>query len=178
MNLLLSPRHYWVDELDPWIVHFSGNFGIRWYGVAYAAGFLFAAWSFSRWGQQGRLPVPVNEVPALVGYAATGVLAGGRLGYSIFYNAQEEIHHPLEIFAVWHGGMASHGGILGLVIALCVFALRHRIDPLQLMDAAAAVGPLGIFLGRIANFINGELWGVRQQFPGPSSFQKLHSSME
>lgn len=152
-------RHYWVDDLDPWIVHFSGNFGIRWYGLAYAAGILFAAWLFSRWARQGRLPVPVDQVAALIAYAAFGVLVGGRLGYCIFYNAQEVARHPLEIFAVWHGGMASHGGILGLVLALWLFARRHRIDPWQLLDAAAAVGPLGIAFGRIANFINGELWG-------------------
>lgn len=159
--ILLPPtqQHYWVDNLDPWIMHFSGNFGIRWYGLSYAAGILVAAWLFSRWARQGRLPVPVDQVGVLVTYAATGVLVGGRLGYCVFYNAQEVIRHPLEIFAVWHGGMASHGGILGLVAALWRFARRHRIDSLQLLDAAAAVGPLGIAFGRIANFINGELWG-------------------
>ena len=160
MNLLPSTqRHYWVDNLDPWIVHFSGNIGIRWYGLSYAAGILVAAWLFSRWARQGRLPVPVDQVGALITYAATGVLVGGRLGYCVFYNAQEVIRHPLEIFAVWHGGMASHGGIFGLVLALWLFARRNHIDPLRLLDAAAAVGPLGIAFGRIANFINGELWG-------------------
>ena len=160
MNLLPSIQpHYWVDNLDPWIVHFSGDLGIRWYGLAYAAGILFAARLFLRWAQQGRLPVPVDQVTELIAYAATGVLAGGRLGYCIFYNAHEVIRHPWEIVAIWHGGMASHGGILGLVFALWWFARRNGIDPLQLLDAAAAVGPLGIALGRIANFINGELWG-------------------
>jgi phosphatidylglycerol:prolipoprotein diacylglycerol transferase len=152
-------QHYWVDDLDPWVVHFSGNFGIRWYGVSYAAGILFAAWVFSRWARRGRLPVPVNEVPALITYAASGVVVGGRLASCVFYNAQEVIHHPLEIFSARHGGMTSQGGTLGLVVALWLFAFLHHIDSLQLMDAAAIVGPLGIFLGRIANFINGELWG-------------------
>jgi phosphatidylglycerol:prolipoprotein diacylglycerol transferase len=160
MNLLPSTqRHYWVDNLDPWIVHFSGSVGIRWYGLSYAAGILVAAWLFSRWARRGRLPVLVEQVGALLTYAATGVLVGGRLGYCVFYNAQEVIRHPLEIFAVWHGGMASHGGILGLVLALWLFAHRNHIAPLQLLDAAAAVGPLGIAFGRIANFVNGELWG-------------------
>ena len=164
---LLPPaqRHYWVDNLDPWIVHFSGNFGIRWYGLSYAAGILIAAWLFSRWARQGRLPVSVDQVGALITYAATGVLVGGRLGYCVFYNAQEVIRRPLEVFAVWHGGMASHGGILGLVLALWIVARRHRVNPVQLLDAAAAVGPLGIAFGRIANFINGELWGRSATVP-------------
>jgi phosphatidylglycerol---prolipoprotein diacylglyceryl transferase len=166
MNLLPSTQqHYWVDNLDPWIVHFSGNVGIRWYGLSYAAGILVAAWLFSRWTRQERLPIPVDQVGALITYAATAVLVGGRLGYCIFYNGQEVIRHPLEIFAVWHGGMASHGGILGLVLALWLFARRNHTDPLQLLDAAAAVGPLGIAFGRIANFINGELWGQPATIP-------------
>jgi phosphatidylglycerol:prolipoprotein diacylglycerol transferase len=159
MNVPRSPRHYWVDDLDPWIVHFFRNFGIRWYGVSYAAGILFASWIFFCWAQQGRLPISSDQVPALTTYAASGVFVGGRLGYCLFYNAKEVAHHPLEVFAVWHGGMASHGGIVGLVLALWLFAVRHHIAPLKLLDAAAAVGPFGIALGRIANFINGELWG-------------------
>ncbi len=166
MNLLPPmQRHHWMDNLDPWAIHFSGNFGIRWYGLSYAAGIFFAAWFFSRWARQGRLPIPVDQVEALVTYSAFGVFAGGRLGYCIFYNSQDVMRHPLEVFAVWHGGMASHGGILGLVLALWIFARLHRIDPLQLLDAAAAVGPLGIAFGRIANFINGELWGRPSTVP-------------
>jgi phosphatidylglycerol---prolipoprotein diacylglyceryl transferase len=166
MNLLLpTRRHYWVDNLDPWAIHFYGNFGIRWYGLSYAAGILVAAWFFSRWARQGRLPVPFDQVGTLITYTAIGVLVGGRLGYCTFYNAQEIIRHPLEVFAVWHGGMASHGGILGLFLALCIFARQHLINPLQLLDAAAAVGPLGIAFGRIANFINGELWGRPATIP-------------
>jgi phosphatidylglycerol---prolipoprotein diacylglyceryl transferase len=173
MNLLPSMRQqYWVDNLDPWIVHFSGDFGIRWYGLSYAAGIFFAAWLFSLWARQGRFPVPVDQVGTLIAYAATGVLVGGRLGYCIFYNAQEVSRRPLEIFAVWHGGMASHGGILGLVLALWLFARRHDVDPLQLLDAAAAIGPLSIAFGRIANFINGELWGRPATIPWAVIFPK------
>ena len=103
MNLFPSlRRHYWIDDLDPWIVHFSGNSGIRWYGLSYTAGILFVAWVFLRWAQQGRLPLPVDQVTELIAYAATGVLAGGRLGYCIFYNAHEVIRHPWEIVAIWH----------------------------------------------------------------------------
>lgn len=159
MNFPYTQRHYWVDQLDPWLIHISGNFGIRWYGLSYAAGIFFAAWMFSRWARQGRLPIPDERVSGLIACAATGVLVGGRLGYCLFYNLNEVVHDPLEVFAVWHGGMASHGGILGLVLALWLFASHEQISVWQLWDAAAAVGPLGIALGRIANFINGELWG-------------------
>ena len=109
MNLLPPTQgHYWVDNLDPWAIHFSEKFGIRWYGLSYAAGILFAAWLFSRWARQGRLPVPVDQVPTLITCSAFGVLAGGRLGYCIFYNAQDVMRHPLEVFAVWHGQSWRH----------------------------------------------------------------------
>ena len=159
MNSQSTQHHYWVDRIDPWIIHFSGDFGIRWYGVSYATGILFASWFFLRWARQGRLPVSIEQVPALLTYAATGLLVGGRLGYCLFYNLPEVAHHPFEVFAIWHGGMASHGGILGLVLALWLFAFRHDIAVLHLLDAAAAAAPLGIAFGRIANFVNGELWG-------------------
>ena len=165
MFLPSMQQHYWVDNLDPFAIHFSGNIGIRWYGLSYAAGILLAAWLFTRWARQGRVPIPVEEVGTLIAYASVGVLAGGRLGYCLFYNAQEVMQHPLEVFAVWHGGMASHGGILGLILALWLFARQHHVDSGQLLDAAAAVGPLGIAFGRIANFINGELWGRPASVP-------------
>jgi phosphatidylglycerol---prolipoprotein diacylglyceryl transferase len=161
----VTQHHYWVDNLNPWILHFSGNFGIRWYGVSYLMGIVFAAWLFSRWSKQGYLPIPTDQVSTFITYAATGVFAGGRLGYCLFYNASEIRHHPLEIIAIWHGGMASHGGILGLVLATCIFCLQRNFNPMIFLDAIAAAGPLGIAFGRTANFINGELWGRPSNLP-------------
>ena len=158
-------HHYWVNRLNPWIVHFSGNFGIRWYGVAYLLGIYIAWFLFVRWARNGRLPIPPEDVTILILYAAVGVVIGGRLGYCIFYNLPYCIHHPLEIFKVWHGGMASHGGILGLTIAILIFTRKRKLDTWLFLDAAAAVGPIGIFFGRIANFINGELWGRPAHVP-------------
>ncbi len=158
-------HHYWIDQLSPWAVQFGNGFGIRWYGLAYLAGFLLAGWILLRWARKGRLPIKADEVPAFILYAAMGVIIGGRLGYCLFYDAPDVIHHPLEVFALWHGGMASHGGIAGLIIALWVFARRRGISALPLLDVAAATGPLGIALGRIANFINGELWGRPASVP-------------
>jgi phosphatidylglycerol---prolipoprotein diacylglyceryl transferase len=163
MNLsslaMAAPRQYWVDNLDPWIIHFSGGLGIRWYGIAYALGILLTAYLFSRWSRQGRLPVSLHQVDTLIIYGAAGLLVGGRLGYCLLYDFHEISHHPLQVFAVWNGGMSSHGGILGMVLGICVFAWQRKLNPWFFLDAAVVAGPLAIGLGRIANFINGELWG-------------------
>ena len=156
---LAAGRHYWIDQLNPWVIRFSGGWGIRWYGLAYFAGFLLAGWILLRWARRGRLPIPPEEVLNFILYAAAGVMIGGRLGYCFLYNGSYVFHHPLEIFEVWHGGMASHGGIAGLILALWLFTHRRHVSLLPLLDAAAATGPLGIAFGRVANFINGELWG-------------------
>ena len=161
----IAAHHYWVDRLSPWVVQFGNGFGIRWYGLAYLAGFLLAGWILSRWARKGRLPIGEEEVTTFIIYAAMGVMIGGRLGYCLFYNLHEVIHHPLEIFALWDGGMASHGGIAGLILAIWLFARRRGVSTLMLLDAAAATGPLGIALGRLANFVNGELWGRPASVP-------------
>lgn len=166
MDLLSSfQRHYWVDHLDPWAIHFSGNFGIRWYGLAYLAGFLLGGFILTRWARRGRLAIPPEEVPTFLAYAIAGVVIGGRLGYCLLYEPSYVFHHPLEILALWHGGMASHGGIAGLILALCLFARQRHLSVLPLLDAAAVTGPLGIAFGRIANFVNGELWGRPARVP-------------
>jgi phosphatidylglycerol:prolipoprotein diacylglycerol transferase len=155
----IPPHHYWVDRLNPWLVHFGNGFGVRWYGLAYLAGFLLAGWILVRWARRGKLPIPETEVASFILYAALGVMIGGRLGYCLLYNLHEVVRRPLEIPEVWHGGMASHGGMAGLIVAVWFFARRRGLNTLSLLDAAAATGPLGIALGRIANFVNGELWG-------------------
>lgn len=163
MNLFVFSQaaepHYWVDRLNPWVVHFGGNVGIRWYGIAYLVGILAAYLIFVGWAKRGSLPIPENDVATLIVYAAIGVVLGGRLGYCFLYDFREVLHHPLEIVAVWHGGMASHGGILGMIVAIWLFARQRKLAPWIFLDAAAATGPIGIACGRIANFINGELWG-------------------
>lgn len=158
-------QHYWIDQLNPWVIRFGNSWGIRWYGLAYLAGFLLAGWILIRWARNGRLPIAPEEVLNFILYAAAGVMIGGRLGYCLLYDRAYVLHHPLEIFQVWHGGMASHGGIAGLILALFLFARRRHLTLLPLLDAAAATGPLGIVFGRIANFVNGELWGRPASVP-------------
>ena len=159
LNFPIPAHHYWVDRLNPWIVHFGNGFGVRWYGLAYLARFLLAGWILARWARRGKLPIPETEVASFILYAALGVMIGGRLGYCLLYNLHEVAYRPLEILELWHGGMASHGGMAGLIVAVWLFARRRGLKTLLLLDAAAATGPLGIALGRIANFVNGELWG-------------------
>lgn len=154
-----AERHYWIDNLSPWAIHITGDLGIRWYGLAYISGFLAAYLIFLRWAKQKRLPISFENVSGLISFAAIGVIVGGRLGYCILYELPEIVHNPAELIAVWHGGMASHGGILGLILAVWIFARRRGLAPWIFLDAVAATGPIGIFFGRIANFINGELWG-------------------
>jgi phosphatidylglycerol:prolipoprotein diacylglycerol transferase len=172
MGFLAIQRAYWINNLDPWVIHFSGNFGIRWYGLSYGLGFLLTWLIFTRWARQGRLPITAGETNDLIADAAVGMIVGGRLGYCLLYNFDEVIHNPLEIFAVWHGGMASHGGILGLIIAIWLFAWRRGLDPWVFLDAAVVTGPIGIAFGRLANFINGELWGRPTKVPWAVIFPK------
>lgn len=141
-----------------------GPLVIRWYALAYIAGIVFG-WLYARalirndrlWG--GRAPLTVVQYDDFVVWVTVGIILGGRLGYVLFYNLPYFAAHPLEIFQLWHGGMSFHGGFAGCVLAVMLFAWRRSIPMLSLGDVTCAVGPIGLFLGRSANFINGELWG-------------------
>ncbi|SFC12947.1 phosphatidylglycerol:prolipoprotein diacylglycerol transferase [Bosea sp. CRIB-10] len=141
-----------------------GPLSIKWYGLAYVAGLLGGWWYARRlaaterlWGGRAR-PSP-DSLDDFLLFAALGVVIGGRLGFVLFYNLPEYLANPLEIFAVWKGGMSFHGGLVGAAAGLWVFAIRRGYPPLSALDLGAAVAPIGLFLGRIANFVNGELWG-------------------
>ena len=137
-----------------------GPLGIRWYALAYMAG-LLAGWRLMV--RQIRLPDSVEmtktQVDDFLVWAIVGVILGGRLGYVIFYNPAQYLQNPLEIPQIWLGGMSFHGGLAGVAIATIWFARRNNIRFLPLVDAAASVAPVGILFGRLANFVNGELWG-------------------
>ncbi len=149
--------------LDP--VAFSiGPLVIRWYALAYVAG-LLGGWFYAKrlaartelWAPL-RQPKPV-DIDDLIVWVALGVVLGGRTGYVLFYNLHSYLQNPLEMFAIWRGGMSFHGGFLGAVLAIVLFARSRSLNPLAMLDMAAVVTPIGLFFGRIANFINGELWG-------------------
>ena len=149
--------------IDPVLIEF-GPFAIRWYALAYIAGLLIGWWSMRAlvtsdklWGAQIR--PSLVDVDDFVVYATLGTILGGRLGYVLFYAPAYYLQNPLEALAVWSGGMSFHGGFLGVVAAMALFAWRRGIPLWTLFDLAGAVAPIGLFFGRIANFINGELWG-------------------
>ncbi|MEM7428436.1 MAG: prolipoprotein diacylglyceryl transferase [Pseudomonadota bacterium] len=148
--------------IDP-VAFAIGPVAIKWYGLAYVAGLLFAWWYARRLCAAPRLwtgaPLQPNEVDDLVFWCALGVILGGRLGYVLFYKPLHYLSHPLEALAVWQGGMSFHGGFLGVVLAMYLYARRKDVSVLPLFDLAGAVVPIGLFFGRIANFINAELWG-------------------
>jgi phosphatidylglycerol:prolipoprotein diacylglycerol transferase len=143
---------------------------VRWYALAYIVG-IIAGWFYARaiiaserlWG--GPAPLTVIDFDDFVIWITLGIILGGRTGYVLFYNLPHFIEHPLQIFELWNGGMSFHGGVAGCIVAIVVFALKRGIPMLSLGDVTAAVCPIGLFLGRCANFINGELWGRPSDVP-------------
>lgn len=156
-------------NIDPVLIEL-GPFAIRWYALAYIGGLLLGWWLSKRlcandalWGGKSRIP-PQDFDDAVV-WIAFGVILGGRIGYVLFYNFSYYIEHPLEALTLWHGGMAFHGGFLGSILAMWLFCRRRGLPLISMLDIAAAVVPIGLFLGRLANFINGELWGRATDVP-------------
>jgi phosphatidylglycerol---prolipoprotein diacylglyceryl transferase len=147
-----------------------GPFAVRWYALAYIVG-IIVGWFYARaiivsqrlWG--GPAPFTVLDFDDFVIWITLGIILGGRTGYVLFYNFPYFAAHPIEIVQLWNGGMSFHGGVLGCIVAIVAFALHRRIAILSLADVTAAVAPIGLFLGRIANFINGELWGRPADVP-------------
>jgi phosphatidylglycerol---prolipoprotein diacylglyceryl transferase len=147
-----------------------GPFAVRWYALAYIVG-IIAGWFYARaiisseklWG--GPAPLTVVDFDDFVIWITLGIILGGRTGYVLFYNFEHFAANPIEIVQLWNGGMSFHGGVIGCVVAIVLFALRRGVPMLSLGDVTAAVAPIGLFLGRLANFINGELWGRPTDVP-------------
>src|SRR6202795_3730290 len=147
-----------------------GPLAVRWYALAYIVG-IIAGWFYARaiiaserlWG--GPAPLTVIDFDDFVIWITVGIILGGRTGYVLFYNLPHFIEHPRQIFELWNGGMSFHGGVAGCIVAIVAFALKRGIPMLSLGDVTAAVCPIGLFLGRVANFINGELWGRPTDVP-------------
>jgi phosphatidylglycerol:prolipoprotein diacylglycerol transferase len=151
---------YWVDDLDPFLIHFTGRIGIRYYGLAYAAGFVVAAWLLSRYARAGRSALPAAKIGDFMVAAVLGVVVGGRVGSYLLYDGWRTFgSDPLAILRVWEGGMSFHGGLIGVILAVAWFARSERIRLVHLWDLMATAAPAGLLLGRLANFWNGELWG-------------------
>ena len=156
-------------QFDPVLISI-GPFAIRWYALAYIFGILLG-WLYARaiirnerlWA--GPPPMTVLDFDDFILWVTLGIILGGRTGYVLFYNFDHFIANPLEIVQVWKGGMSFHGGFLGCVAAVVLFAWKRGLPILSLGDITCAVGPIGLFLGRVANFVNGELWGRATEVP-------------
>ena len=158
-------------EIDP-IAFSIGPLSVRWYGLMYLVGFAAAWWLGMRRIGQGRAPIDRKQFDDLIFYAVLGVILGGRLGYVLFYKPGYYAAHPLEIFAIWQGGMAFHGGLLGVIGAMWLFARLRGVDFLRLADFVAPLCPLGLAAGRMGNFINGELYGRVTDVPWGMVFRQ------
>ena len=163
---------YFLDNFSPFMVRFGPSFGIRWYGFSYLLAF-FCGYLLLRWLAQRRYcALPPAKVGDYILLASLGVVAGGRLGYVFFYRPGQLLADPLFVLRVWDGGMSSHGGMIGLTLVTFLYAGSQRISWLSLADNIAVVAPVGLFLGRCANFINGELYGRPATVPWAMQFPK------
>jgi phosphatidylglycerol:prolipoprotein diacylglycerol transferase len=156
-------------EIDP-IAFSVGPVDVHWYGIAYVVGIMLG-WFYARrlietprlWA--GEAPKSRVQLDDFIDWAAVGIILGGRIGYILFYDFPNVAAEPLRAIQIWNGGMSFHGGFAGTTLAMLLFARRHRIPVWSLFDIVAAVVPIGLFFGRIANFVNGELWGRLSDAP-------------
>ena len=168
------PAQYYLHDLDPVIFKLPFlSLKVRWYGLAYVMGFLFGIWLLQKFAECKWLAMPREKVADFITYTALfGVMLGGRLGYMLFYDRARFFANPASFFDIGGGGMASHGGILGMTLFALWYSRRHQVPWTNLGDALVIAAPIGVFFGRIANFINGELYGRAtnvawaMQFPG------------
>ncbi len=169
--LLSSVIGYYLHDLSPFLVRFSDSIGIRWYGLAYVTAFLVGFLLLRHFCRKGYCQLHPSQVGDFITMAALfGVLLGGRIGYMLFYNLDAFLENPAIFFHFLQGGMASHGGILGLAVFTYIFARRKKISWRGIGDNLCTVAPVGLFLGRMANFINGELYGRKTNLPWAVQF--------
>jgi phosphatidylglycerol:prolipoprotein diacylglycerol transferase len=162
---------YYLHRLDPVIIRITDTIQLRWYGVAYVIGFIVGYLLLRRWARRGIGVLKEYQVADFLTYAALfGVLLGGRLGYMLLYDRENFAANPMTFFHVMDGGMASHGGIAGLVLFTLYWSLRHRQSWTGLGDNLVVAAPPGLFFGRMANFINGELYGRPAEVPWAMKF--------
>ena len=168
--------HYFVD-INP-IAFSIGPVQVHWYGIMYLIGFAVAWWLGQRRLAAGRLPVTADQFSDLAFYLMLGVILGGRIGYMVFYDTSELIHHPLSLFRVWEGGMSFHGGLLGVLSAALIWTRKRKLNFFDVMDFIAPVVPIGLGLGRLGNFIGGELWGRHTDAPWGMIFPRALESLD
>ena len=159
-------------HLSPVALHL-GAFDLRWYSLAYLVGIFAGYFYLLRLIREPGAPMARRHVDDLVFYAALGIIFGGRLGYVLFYNLPYYAAHPLDIFKLWDGGMSFHGGVIGTSVGLLYLSWKNKLPWLRVHDYVACVVPFGLFFGRVANFVNGELWGAPTHVPWAVRFPEL-----
>ena len=163
-------------HLDPVALQI-GVFKLRWYSLAYLAGILVGWWHLLKLLAQPGAPMARRHADDMVFYSTLGVILGGRLGYVLFYKPLTYIQHPLEIVKLWDGGMSFHGGVIGVSLGIFWMARKHKLDWLRIHDYVACCVPPGLFFGRLANFVNAELWGSPTNLPWAVRFPEIVDGM-
>lgn len=158
MEFFQTPVAWASLGLDP-IALQLGPLALRWYSLAYIVGILAGWWLLLRMVRRPGSPMTDKHVDDLITWCTLGVILGGRLAYVLFYSPGQYLADPLAIFKLWEGGMSFHGGLAGVILATLLFARKHGLSALRILDYAAVVTPVGLLFGRLANFMNGELWG-------------------
>lgn len=162
---MLIPAALNYPRIDPFIFH-MGPVGLSWYATMYVIGFVIAYFVLRYRYRQGALKFQnADQVSLLLTYCFYGLILGARIFYVLFYNLKFYLEHPLEIPAVWHGGMSFHGGLIGCTVAIYLFARRYKIAFFNITDSIVLAAPFGLFFGRLGNFINGELYGRVSDVP-------------
>lgn len=162
--------------LDP-IALDLGWFQLRWYSLAYLVGIILGWWYLMKLIAQPGAPMARRHADDLVFYATLGIILGGRLGYVLFYKPMDYLANPVEIVRLWDGGMSFHGGVIGVSLGIFWMARKHGLDWLRVHDYVACCIPPGLFLGRLANFVNGELWGGVTNVPWAVRFPEIVDGM-
>ena len=158
--------------LSPVALHI-GPFDLRWYSLAYLAGIFIGYWYMLKLLKQHGAPLARRHADDLVFYAALGIILGGRIGYVLFYNLGQYLQHPIEILKLWDGGMSFHGGVIGTSLGIIYFARKEKLSWLRVHDYVACCAPIGLFFGRLANFVNQELWGAPTTVPWAIRFVEM-----
>lgn len=158
-------------DISP-IIFEIGPFGLRWYSMAYLIGILAGWWLVALRNKKYNLSLTKQNMEDIAFYMTLGIILGGRIGYILFYGREHFLQNPLEIFEIWHGGMSFHGGIIGVIVALWLVSRKIKYGFLRLTDTISPVVPIGIFLGRLANFANDELWGRASDLPWAIRFPR------
>jgi phosphatidylglycerol:prolipoprotein diacylglycerol transferase len=163
----------WTDlHLDPVALHL-GFFDLRWYSLAYLAGIFIGYWYLLKLLAKPGAPMARRHADDLVFYAALGIILGGRMGYVLFYNLGYYAQHPVDVLKLWDGGMSFHGGLVGTVLGILYLSWKEKLPALRIHDYVACVAPIGLFFGRLANFVNHELWGAPTNVPWAVRFPEV-----